>query len=462
MTSGPQTVHIAGAGPTGALLAILLRRRGLRVVLFESRPDPRGRPAAGGRSINLALADRGIHALRAVGLYETIERDAVPMRGRMVHDRAGNLSLQPYGQRPEEVLLSISRHRLGQVLLGTAIEHYGVDVRFEHRLEQVDVAARTARVRDLATDRLLPVPAQPLIACDGAGSRLRRDLQQAGLIDAEEVELDHGYKELSIPAGPDGAHRMEREALHIWPRGGHMLIALPNTDGSFTATLFLPKNGPVSFQSLTAAADIEAFLRQDFPDVLALMPDRLAEFEQHPTGFLGTVYAAPWHHGGFAALVGDAAHAIVPFHGQGMNCCLEDCLAFDACVAGETGWEERFARFYAERKANTDAIAAMALENYLEMRAQVADPQFQLRRALALELEARHPGRFIPRYSMVMFHHEIPYATAAARGRIQTQLLEELTEGVGGIGDVDFARAAAAIAARLPPLDQPRSSVTKE
>ena len=452
MSAPGATVHIAGAGPTGALLAILLRRRGLHVVVFEARPDPRELGAAGGRSINLALADRGIHALRRIGVFETIERAAVPMRGRMLHDLDGRTSLQAYGQGPQEVILSISRHRLGQVLLRTAIDQYGVEVRFAHRLESVDVERGIAQVRDLAGGRILQVPTEPLIACDGAGSRLRQEMLRAGVIAAEEQDLAHGYKELGIPADGSGGFRMDREALHIWPRGGHMLIALPNTDGSFTATLFLPNRGRESFEALGNPDAIAAFLGANFPDAVALMPDAVAEFAAHPTGFLGTVYASPWHHRGRMALVGDAAHAIVPFHGQGMNCCLEDCVAFDACVERGGDWQQRFELFYAERKANTDAIAAMALENYLEMRSHVADPQFQLRRALALELEKRHPARFIPRYSMVMFHHEIPYALAEARGRIQAGILEELTADCGSLAEVDFQRAARIVEERLRPL----------
>jgi kynurenine 3-monooxygenase len=272
------------------------------------------------------------------------------------------------------------------------------------------------------------------------------------LIQAAEEDLEHGYKELSIPAAPDGRHRMERDALHIWPRGNFMLIALPNRDGSFTATLFLPKHGSLSFDALRSPAAVEQFLRTEFPDANELMPDCVAEFQERPTGFLGTVHADQWHAGGAAALIGDAAHAIVPFHGQGMNCCFEDCLEFDACIAGGAPWESVFEQFHAARKPNTDAIAAMALENYLEMRERVVDPKFQLQQLLALELERRHPQRFIPRYSMVMFHHEITYGTALARGRIQARLLAELTAEAATLDDVDYAEAASAIDRELPPI----------
>jgi kynurenine 3-monooxygenase len=454
------SVSIVGAGPTGALLAILLQRRGVRVTLYESRPDPAKNAGESGRSINLALADRGIHALKLAGVFDDIRNILVPMRGRFVHPRDGSGSLQPYGQRPGEIIYSISRHRLNQALLNVALRQPRVIVKFEHRLEDADFDARIAHVRDLRHDLTISVPMQPLVATDGAGSLMRRCMAAHGLIDARESDLEHGYKELSVPAGPQGGYRMTREALHIWPRGGYMLIALPNDDGSFTATLFLPMQGPVSFASLASPTAIERFLSTNFPDARELMPNCVAEFQRNPTGFLGTVYADGWHTHGTAALVGDAAHAVVPFHGQGMNCCFEDCVEFDACMARHSSWEPVFAEFYAVRKPNTDAIAAMALENYLEMRERVADPSFQLQQALALELERRFPQRFIPRYSMVMFHHEISYQTAQQRGIIQAQLLAELTARAATLSDIDYGRAEREVESRLAPL-QDRSSVTK-
>jgi kynurenine 3-monooxygenase len=281
---------------------------------------------------------------------------------------------------------------------------------------------------------------------------MRHCLAEQGFTLTTEVALQHGYKELSIPAGPAGEYRLEREALHIWPRGDHMLIALPNEDGSFTATLFLPNTGAVSFAALDHAAAIEDFMLRNFPDACELMPERVNEFQRHPTGFLGTVYASPWHHAGMTALIGDAAHAIVPFHGQGMNCCFEDCVEFDAGLDRHDTWQGLFADFEARRKPNTDAIAAMALENYAEMREHVADPRFRLRQALALALEEQHPRRFIPRYSMVTFHPEIPYRVAMERGAVQAQLLQELTAGCSTLAEVDFARAAREIEARLPSI----------
>jgi kynurenine 3-monooxygenase len=446
------SVSIIGAGPTGALLAILLHRRGLRVTLYESRGDPRQDAGESGRSINLALADRGIHALKLAGVFDDIKNSLLPMRGRFVHQPDGSSSLQPYGQRPSEVIYSISRHRLNQALLGVALQQPDVIAKFEHRLEDADFDSRVAFVRDIRQDLVVRIPMQPLLAADGAGSVMRRRMAAHGRIEAHESDLEHGYKELSIPAAAQGGHRMAREALHIWPRGGYMLIALPNLDGSFTATLFLPMQGRLSFASLASPQSIDRFLSTSFPDARALMPNCVTEFEHNPTGFLGTVYAAGWHHENTAALVGDSAHAIVPFHGQGMNCCFEDCVEFDACMGRHSSWQAVFAEFYEIRKPNTDAIAAMALENYLEMRERVADPKFQLQHALALELERRFPNRFIPRYSMVMFHHEISYRTAQLRGVVQAQLLADLTAGARALADIDYRRAEREIESRLAPL----------
>jgi kynurenine 3-monooxygenase len=447
------SVSIVGAGPSGALLAILLARRGLKVTIYESRPDPGSGSGESGRSINLALADRGIHALQVAGVSDDVAGAMVSMRGRLIHQEDGTQSLQLYGGRPTEVIYSISRHRLSRALLEVAVRR-NVDVKFEHRMESAEFENGTAQILDMRGGRILSVPMNPLLATDGAASVTRRRMNSLALIETQEMDLEHGYKELSIPAGHRGEYLMAQDALHIWPRGNFMLIALPNADGSFTATLFLSKRGAVSFESLTAPSAIERFIRTHFPDVYGLMPNCVAEFQEHPTGFLGTVYANKWNVQGMAALIGDAAHAVVPFHGQGMNCCFEDCLEFDACVERATTWESAFEAFFAARKPNTDAIAAMALENYLEMRERVADPKFRLQQTLALELERRHPQRFIPRYSMVMFHHEISYSTAQRRGLVQARLLAELTAGAATLADIDYERAAREITRLLPPIHQ--------
>jgi kynurenine 3-monooxygenase len=446
-------IRIVGAGPTGTLLALLLERRGLAVQLYEARSDPRNARADSGRSINLALADRGIHALKLTGVFDGLGSQLLPLRGRLIHYSTRDTAFQPYGQRPNEVIYSVSRHMLNRALVEVAGLRPGIELHFEHRLEAADFDAQTARIRDLEAGRAITVPMEPMLATDGAGSIMRREMASCGLIKASETDLEHGYKELSIPADRQGGFQLANDALHIWPRGNFMLIALPNSDGSFTATLFLPKHGPVSFESLRDAAAVEQFLTQHFPDARELMPDAIEEFKMHPVGFLGTVSASPWHVRGQATLIGDAAHAMVPFHGQGMNCCFEDCIEFDACVSRHSAWEQVFEEFGKARKPNTDAIAAMARDNYLEMRETVADPKFQLQQALSLELERRFPRRFIPRYSMVMFHHEIPYVTALERGASQSDILEQLTAaGVDSLSDVNFERAEQLIGAALDPI----------
>jgi kynurenine 3-monooxygenase len=294
------------------------------------------------------------------------------------------------------------------------------------------------------------VPLAPAIATDGAGSAMRASLAAAGLMRVREEWLDHDYKELTIPAARAGS--LERHALHIWPRGGFMLIALPNTDGSFTATLFLARAGPQSFATLTTPHAVEGFFAREFVDTLPLLPDLPAQFATHPQGQLGTVHAVPWHVRGEVLLLGDAAHAIVPFHGQGMNAAFEDCADLDALCSGAQHFAELFGRFEQARRANTAAIAHMALENYLEMRDAVLDAGFVRRKALAMALERRFPERFIPRYSMVMFHPEIPYAEAQRRGALQEQLLQELDQG-GGDAVADSARARQLICERLAPLE---------
>jgi len=445
-------VTITGAGPTGALLAIFLRRRGIPVTLYERRADPRTRPPETGRSINLAMADRGIHALKLAGVYPHIRDEMIPMRGRMIHDLTGSTTLQPYGQRPNEVIYSISRNRLNNLLLDVATKRFGAEVLFEHELRDVDLEKGLARIHDLSRNRGFDAPAAPLLAAEGAGSAARNRLAAARRIAVRIEPLEHAYKELTIPAGANNSHVMAREALHIWPRGNFMLIALPNVDGTFTATLFLQRD---RFDELRDPAGIEKFFDESFPDAARLMPRLISEFQLNPTGALATVYSRPWSHRGTVLLMGDAAHGIVPFHGQGMNCCFEDCVEFDALIDHHASWEPLFETFERVRKPDTDAIAAMAIENYLEMRERVADERFQLQKLLSLELEKRNPERFIPRYSMVSFHHEIGYATAAARGAIQQEILDGLTQRVRSIGQIDYERAAREIKARLTPIGAP-------
>jgi len=323
-------------------------------------------------------------------------------------------------------------------------------VHFNQQCLRADLGTGHLSFRDGVSGREYPLPLAPTIATDGAGSALRASLAAAQLLRVREEWLDHDYKELTIPAAAAGV--LERHALHIWPRGGFMLIALPNTDGSFTATLFLARAGPRSFAALTTPQALQEFFAREFADALPLLPDLAAQFAANPQGQLGTVYTVPWHVRGEVLLLGDAAHAIVPFHGQGMNAAFEDCAELDALLAATDDWQELFARFEQSRRPNTTAIAQMALENYLEMRDAVLDAGFVRRKGLAMALERRFPERFIPRYSMVMFHPEIPYAEAQRRGVLQEQLLHELEQAGGGDAAADSSAAAQLIRERLAPI----------
>jgi len=443
-------INIVGAGLAGALLALLLARRGLAIALYERRADPRQARPERGRSINLALAARGMRALERAGVLESVRPLLISMRGRMVHDRGGAVALQPYGQREHEVIYSVGRADLNRVLIEAAAQQGNVSVHFDQQCLRADLGTGHLSFRDGVSGREYPLPLAPTIATDGAGSALRTSLAAAQLLRVREEWLDHDYKELTIPAAAAGV--LERHALHIWPRGGFMLIALPNTDGSFTATLFLARAGPRSFAALTTPQALQEFFAREFADALPLLPDLAAQFAANPQGQLGTVYTVPWHVRGAVLLLGDAAHAIVPFHGQGMNAAFEDCAELDALLAATDDWQELFARFEQSRRPNTTAIAQMALENYLEMRDAVLDAGFVRRKGLAMALERRFPERFIPRYSMVMFHPEIPYAEAQRRGVLQEQLLHELEQAGGGDAAADSSTAAQLIRERLAPI----------
>jgi kynurenine 3-monooxygenase len=448
-------VVVLGGGCTGPLLGLLLARRGYAVQLYERRADARRVTLPAGRSINLALAARGIAALERAGLMAAVRPLLVPMGGRMVHDLGGTPRFLPYGRQPHELLWAVSRADLNRVLVDAA-EAAGVQFHFEHACRGADFARGQVEIEDLANGLRFETPLAPVLAADGSGSALRHAMVDAGLARAREETLAHRYKELTIPAGRDGRHQLQLGALHIWPRGGYMLIALPNVDGTFTATLFLPaEGGPDSFASRATPAAGRRLFERDFADVLALVPDFEAQYATNPVGRMSTIYAAPWHADGRALLVGDAAHAIVPFHGQGMNCAFEDCRVLDDLLAATPDWQTRFARFDALRREDTAAIARMAIENYTEMRDTVRDPSFALQKELSLELERRHPDRFIPRYSMVMFHSEIPYAEAERRGAIQARLLDAATRGCTRLAAVDLPRLEAAIAAELAPITPP-------
>jgi kynurenine 3-monooxygenase len=406
-------VNVIGAGLAGSLLAILLARRGLHVTVYERRADPRHFVADSGRSINLALAARGIRGLELAGVLDEVMRFAIPMRGRMVHEHDGRAELQMYGVRPEEVIYSVSRAELNRVLIAAAASNPNVEFKFRQLCLGLAPGRNALEMRDEASGRIYHTEPLPSIATDGAGSAVRDSLVAHQVSDVREEPLDHDYKELTIPA-VDGKPALEVHALHIWPRGGFMLIALPNPDETFTATLFLAREGANSFEQLITPAAVEEFFAREFPSARALMPDLTREFFENPQGSLGTVYTRGWHLGSEVLLLGDAAHAIVPFHGQGMNCAFEDCAELVRLMDQHHGWAGLFEAFEHERRPNTDAIAKMALENYLEMRSTVLDADYQKKKKEEEELAKTDP-HFISRYAKVMFHPEIPYRIAHSK-----------------------------------------------
>ena len=443
-------IGILGGGPAGLLMAVLLAKRGHGVQVFERRADPRLATADAGRSINLALAARGIRALREAGVMTALQDNLVPMRGRQLHNSDGSELFAAYSQHDDESIFSVSRSLLTRELTQVATRTAGVSLHFNHACTGL-AADGTPLLHD-ALQRTLPVPQlSRWIAADGAGSAVRHALQARGVLQAQEQYIEHDYKELDIPAGSP----LVREALHIWPRGGFMLIALPNADGSFTATLFLARDGAVSFAALQTDEAVQQFFAREFADVAALIPALAAQFAGHPQSRLGSVYAAPWHLDEQLLLIGDAAHAMVPFHGQGMNCAFEDCRILDELLAdGQPG---PFARFSTQRKPDADAIVQMALENHAEMSDSVRSARFTLQRELALQLQRRHPQHFVPRYSMVTFRDDIGYATALNRGRVQQQLLDEMTlpandASLPTAASLDWAHWDAQVTARLTPL----------
>ncbi len=445
----PRHIVISGAGLVGSLLAVMLGRRGYSVSVYEKREDLRQAEISAGRSINLALAERGIDALKRAGLFGEVEELLIPMRGRMLHLDDGQETLVPYGQRPEEVIYSVSRGDLNCLMMTEAEQHPNVEIFFDQKCESIDIENNRMTVVDNRTDQVREVEYSVIIGCDGVGSAIRRAVMEQSAGECAVEMLDHDYKELCIPAGREGGFQMEREALHIWPRGGYMLIALPNLDGSYTVTLFLAKRGQPSFEQLENPTNVLEFFQQQFPDALKLIPDLATEFVDNPTGELGTIRCWPWSANGTALIMGDASHAIVPFHGQGMNAGFEDCAELLRLLDEyEDDWSVVMKKFQDSRKPNADAIADMALENYMIMRDSVVDEKFNQKKQLGFQLELRHPDKFIPRYSMVMFH-TMPYKDALERGKIQDAIMDELLEGKASVEEVDLERADQLIDERL-------------
>ena len=414
------------------MLAAYLGRHGYDVDLYERRGDPREGSMLEGRSINLALSTRGIHALQQIGIADEVLKHAIPMRGRMIHPAAAGSApiFVPYDVDPNKHINSIGRAALNTTVIEAAQRFPNVRVHFNHKCTGVDLDSATAQLLNSAspartsTSQPLSAQADSVIGVDGAFSAVRQSMQLAiREFEYDESYLAHGYKELTIPPGSNGSWQMEKNALHIWPRKSFMMIALPNPDGSFTCTLFWEFEGPRSFATTTTDDDVRRFFDDEFPDAVPLMPNLLEDFGNNPTGSLVTIRCAPWFYKDKVALVGDAAHAVVPFYGQGMNAAFEDCVVLDECL--EMFPEDRhraFAEYFARRKVNADALADLALGNFIEMRDKTASKTFRAKKKLDHFLEAILPGIYLPLYTMVTFTR-IPYATAARRARIQDAIV---------------------------------------
>lgn len=452
MTQKSETVRLIGAGLSGPLLGIELVKRGFAVEIYERRQDMRQVHISAGRSINLALSARGIHALRQAGLWDQMQRIIIPMKGRMMHSPTSEVTFQPYGRNESDVINSMSRAELNVALMNTA-EARGVKIHFHKRCTGIDLRTGTLQLHNEETDEMESVGPGVVIGCDGSASAIRSAMLNRSRFNLSQQHLDYGYKELTIAAGPEGKHVLERHALHIWPRGSYMLIALPNIDGTFACILFLPFEGTDSFEKLSTPPEVVEFFQARFPDAVPLMPELVVNFFTNPVGAMVTIKCSPWQFEGKVLLLGDAAHAIVPFFGQGINCGFEDCTVL-AGLLDQFGadWKKVFGEFEQARRVNTDAIADLAIENFVEMRDRVTDPRFLFRKKVELALEAKYPRRFVPKYSMVTFLR-VPYATALKRGQIQDQILTELCEQIERVDELNWNQVGELIQSRLTPLE---------
>jgi kynurenine 3-monooxygenase len=426
-----EKILIVGAGLCGSMLALRMAQRGYQVVVYESRSDLRKSDISAGRSINLALSNRGLKALRMAGIEEKARELCIPMKGRLMHDVASNTFESNYSGRQGEFINSISRGDLNGLLLTEAEKYSNVKIHFNTRCLEIDIETKIASFQSIDSEKQFTVQADVIFGTDGAGSSLRKSYEkQFPEFSVTQDFLTHGYKELEIPADINGNHIISKENLHIWPRGDYMLIALPNMDGSFTVTLFLSySEGLYNFDNLVTEEKIIEFFKKDFPDALSLIPDVLKEFENNPTGKLGTIKCYPWSYKGNTLLLGDSSHAIVPFYGQGMNASFEDVYVFDNVLNQFEGdWLTVFSEFQKQRKIDTDAIADLAIDNYYEMRDHVANPLFKEKRIVEMNLEKYFPTEYFSKYSLVTFNEYIGYHEAMTKGRAQDKVLLKMAE----------------------------------
>ncbi len=426
-----EKILIVGAGLCGSLLALRMAQRGYQVEVYESRSDLRNSVISAGRSINLSLSDRGLKALRMAGLEKKARALCIPMKGRLMHDSASNTFESNYSGRQGECINSISRGNLNGLLLTEAEKYPNVNIHFNTKCLEIDIESKIVHFQSSDSKEQFTVQADVIFGTDGAGSSLRKSYEkQFPAFKVSQEFLTHGYKELEIPADKNGGHLISKEHLHIWPRGDYMLIALPNMDGSFTVTLFLSySEGSYNFDNLITKEKIIEFFEKDFPDTLALIPDVLKEFENNPTGKLGTVKCYPWAYKGNTLLLGDSSHAIVPFYGQGMNASFEDVFVFDSVLNQFEGdWATVFSEFQKQRKIDADAIADLAIDNYYEMRDHVANPLFKEKRIVEMGLEKFFPTEYFSKYSLVTFNEHIGYHEAMTKGRAQDKVLLKMVE----------------------------------
>ncbi|MBK8606049.1 MAG: FAD-dependent monooxygenase [Chitinophagaceae bacterium] len=419
-------ITIIGAGLVGSLLSIYLAKRGHKVSIYERRSDMRREDMSAGRSINLALSDRGLLALEKVGLTDEIKKICIPMHGRQIHNVDGSITFQPYGKEGQYIN-SVSRGELNKQLMTIAEEH-GVNIHFNEKCKTLDWNNDKIEFENTAGKQLPSSKADIIFGADGAFSaaRLQHQLQH-DKFDYHQYYIDCGYKELSIPPNEEGEFALEPNALHIWPRKDYMLIALPNLDKTFTCTLFFPFEGELSFDKINTEEKVKQFFATNFADVVPLMPDYVNEFFTNPTSSLVTIKCFPWVRDDKFALIGDAAHALVPFFGQGMNCGFEDCRILDELIEKNgDDWHKILSEYQTLRKPDADAIADMAANNFTEMRDRTADPKFLLQKKIEARLHENYPDKWIPAYSQVTFSPHIRYSDALARGNRQETIMQEV------------------------------------
>ncbi len=420
-----KNVAVVGAGLVGSLLAVLLAKKGMNVDVFERRPDLRKAASIGGRSINLALSDRGFKALKLADFEQEIRDISIPMYGRQMHDKEGQLSVLPYG-KDNEAIYSVSRGRLNQKLMNLADEYENIQYRFDHACKDVELSNNEIIFENPKTKEESKYQYDHIFGSDGAYSAVRSRLQKTKLFNYSQEYLTHGYKELHFPAQPDGTHCFDKNYLHIWPRGEFMLIALPNLDGSFTVTLFFPLKGAVSFESLDTEQKVIDFFERTFPDAKEQMPTLTEDYFKNPTSTLVTIRCNPWNFEDKVLLIGDASHAVVPFYGQGLNAGMEDCTVFfDLLEKNNNNLNETIKEFGAKRVPDGDAIADLALYNYIEMRDLSGDKDFLLRKKIERKFSDLYPNKWIPLYSRVTFSHH-PYSEALEEGKKQEEIMDEV------------------------------------